>query len=110
MTILDITFARAFRVWWSYAWRAILLSLIVVIPLQLAVFTWIVPHAHAVAAAHGRGRPELRQVLELLGLIWPIAIIAIIALQTAAMRWMLRRARWADFKLVVLAPESSTDP
>jgi hypothetical protein len=98
MTIVDITFGRAFRVWWSYAWRAIVLSPVILIPLQILVFTRIVPHVRAAAAGHDHA--QMRAVLELVAVAWPIAIVCIIVLQTLAMRWMLRRAHWTGFKLV----------
>lgn len=109
MTSVDITFGRALRVWWSYAWRALVLSLIVVIPMQIFSFAWFVPHVRAVVAAHGQGRPQLREAFELFWVLWPIAIICMIILQTTAMRWMLRRARWADFKLVASSLEVPSD-
>ena len=35
-------------------------------------------------------------------LAWPVAMAAIIAPQAQGMRWMLRRARWSDFRVAVL--------
>ena len=108
MTIVDITFGRAFRVWWSYAWRAIVLSLVILIPLQILVFTRIVPHVRAAAAGHDHA--QMRAVLELVAVVWPIAIVCIIVLQTLAMRWMLRRAHWTDFKLVASSLQGRSEP
>jgi hypothetical protein len=42
MTI-DVTFGRAFRVWWSYTWRSIVLSTFVMVQVQILVIAWIVP-------------------------------------------------------------------
>jgi hypothetical protein len=109
MTTVDITFGRAFRVWWSYAWRSLVLSLLVVIPLQIFVVTRLAPHIRAAAVGHGLGRPQLREALEFMGVVWPIAIASIIILQTIAMRWMLRRARWADFKLTASSLDAHQD-
>lgn len=109
MTSVDITFGRAFRIWWSYAWRALVLSLLVVIPMQIFSFVWFVPHVRALVAAHGQARLQLREVFGIFLILWPIAIICIVILQTTAMRWMLRRARWADFKLTASSPEVRSD-
>ncbi len=108
MTNIDITFGRAFRVWWSYVWRTLVLSLIVIIPMQVFSFVWFVPHVRAAVAGHGHGL-GVRAAFELFGVLWPIAIICIIILQTTAMRWMLRRARWADFKLIASPLEAPSD-
>lgn len=99
MTTIDITFSRAFHVWWSFAWRALVLSPILIVPIQICVFTWIVPHLRAAGLGHVTGRAPIREVLELLWVVCPIAIVGAIVLHTTAMRWMLRRARWADFSL-----------
>jgi hypothetical protein len=108
MTTVDITLGRAFRVWWSYAWRSIVLSPLVIVPVQIPVITWIVPHVRAAVVGHGLDRPRMQEVLELLWVVWPIAIVGMIIVQTIAMRWMLRRARWADFKLIVSAMDGSS--
>ena len=100
MTTIDITFNRAFRVWWSYTWRNLVLSPFVIVPLQIVVITWIVPHVRAAGGVHGVGGAPLRGLLEGLWIVWPIVIVAAILIQTIAMRWMLRRARWAEFELV----------
>jgi hypothetical protein len=50
----------------------------------------------------------MRELLELLWLVWPIAIVGMIIVQTIAMRWMLRRARGADFKLIVSPMDGSS--
>ena len=47
MTTVDITLNRAFRVWWSYSWRGLVLSPLVIVPIQILVITWIVPRARA---------------------------------------------------------------
>ena len=108
MTTVDITLGRAFRVWWSYAWRSIVLSPLVIVPVQILVITWIVPYARAAVVGHGLDRPGMREVLELLWVVWPIAIVGMIIVQSIAMRWMLRRARWADFKLIVSPMDGSS--
>jgi len=98
MTIVDITFGRAFRVWWSYAWRGILLSLPVFIPFQIFMLTWVLPHVHAADAGHDI--PQAREVLFVVGIVVPIVLAGVMVLLATAMRWTLRSARWADFKLI----------
>jgi len=75
---------------------------------QIIVITWIVPHARAAVVGHVLDRPRMRELLELLWLVWPIAIVGMIIVQTIAMRWMLRRARGADFKLIVSPMDGSS--
>ncbi|HUL47559.1 MAG TPA: hypothetical protein VLV25_10715 [Steroidobacteraceae bacterium] len=97
---VDITFNRAFRVWWSYAWRGMVLSPVVIVPVQIFVIAWIIPHLRAAGVGETTGRARLRELLELLWFVWPIAVVGAIIIQTIAMRWMLRRARWAEFQLI----------
>jgi hypothetical protein len=108
MTNIDITFNRAFRVWWSYAWRALVLSPLVIVPVQICVFMWVVPHARAaglgLGLGHITGRAPLRELLGIVWVVCPIAIVGAIVLHTTAMRWMLRRARWAEFRLTPSPP------
>ncbi|MGB9330058.1 MAG: hypothetical protein WCB10_04745 [Steroidobacteraceae bacterium] len=33
---------------------------------------------------------------------WPVLMAAIVVLQAQAMRWMLRKGRWADFRIAIL--------
>jgi heme/copper-type cytochrome/quinol oxidase subunit 2 len=108
MTTVDVTLGRAFRVWWSYTWRSMVLSTLVIVPVQILVITWIVPYARATSVGHGLDRPRMRELLELMWFVWPIAIVGMIIVQTIAMRWMLRRARWADFKLIVSPMDGSS--
>jgi len=111
MTTVDITLIRAFRVWWSYVWRKLVLSLVVIVPLQIYVITRIVPQVRAAGGlGHGIGGAQLRELLERLWIVWPFALVAAIVIQTIAMRWMLRRARWAEFELVPSARESRPTP
>jgi hypothetical protein len=100
MTSIDITLNRAFRVWWSYAWRKLLLSLFLIVPLQILVITWIVPQVRAAGGAHALGGAPLHALLERVWLVCPFVIAGAILIETSAMRWMLRRARWAEFELL----------
>lgn len=94
---IEMTYGRAFKVWWSYFWRAFLLSVVVscvTVPLMIM----LMPHA-----AHGeRLAPEqLRSALARFALLWPLIIIVNVLLQVQAMRWMLK-TRWSDFRLAVM--------
>ena len=108
MATVDVSLGRAFRVWWSYFWRTIVLSTLVIVPLQIFVIIWIVPHARAAFVGQGLDRPRMHELIKLLWFVWPIAIVGTIIVQTIAMRWMLRRARWPDFKLVVSPMDGSS--
>ena len=47
MQQVGLTFLRAFKVWWSYSWRAMVLSLIAMVPLQILLFTTVFTHLPA---------------------------------------------------------------
>ena len=37
-----------------------------------------------------------------MAILWPIMMAAMIGLQVQGMRWMLKKARWADFRVALL--------
>jgi hypothetical protein len=89
MPAIELTFGRAFKVWWSYSWRAFVLM----IPVGLA--------AILVAAAVVRGpfTPEhMAGSVRAASGVWLMIAIGNVLAQTQAMRWMLK-ARWNDFRL-----------
>ena len=47
MEPVDITWTRAFKVWWSYSWRAMVLTLLAVLPLQIVFFGIVFTHLPA---------------------------------------------------------------
>ena len=102
MNQLDITFGRALKVWWSYAWRASVLWIPVGFAMAISMF-WIVPFPRP-------GQPWTpSQVSAWMAngfLIWIVVMAVAIVVQTIAMRWMLK-TRWSDFRLVALSGDES---
>jgi len=93
-----MTYGRAFKVWWSYFWRAPVLSLLVscvTVPLMIM----LMPHV-----AHGQrlASDQLHSAVARFALLWPLIIIVNVLLQVQAIRWMLK-TRWSDFRLTATA-------
>jgi hypothetical protein len=95
---IEMTYGRAFKVWWSYVWRALVLSVLVscvTVPLMIV----LMPHV-----AHGErlDPDQLHRALARFALLWPLLVIVNVLLQVQAMRWMLK-TRWSDFRLAAMA-------
>jgi hypothetical protein len=100
MEPVDITWARAFKVWWSYSWRAMVLSLIAMVPLQILLFTTVFTHLPAAGQRVDPGQFAKYAPVFMLG--WLLMMALFLALQTQGMRWMLRDAKWSDFRIALL--------
>lgn len=93
-----MTYGRAFKVWWSYFWRAFVLGILVSVVL-VPLMIMMMPHV-----AHGeRLDPgQMHSALARFALLWPLIIVVNVLLQVQAMRWMLK-TRWSDFRLAAMA-------
>jgi hypothetical protein len=98
MQSVKLTFGRAFKVWWSYSWRASVLALLAVVPLWIVMFWYMMSVFHK----QGANPAEAASVAGTMAAAWPIAMVVVIALQAQAMRWMLNKARWSDFRVTLL--------
>jgi hypothetical protein len=98
MQSVELTFGRAFKVWWSYSWRAFVLALLVLVPLELVMFWYLKSHF----PRQGANPAEATRVAGTMAAVWPILMAVVIALQAQAMRWMLNKARWSDFRVALL--------
>jgi hypothetical protein len=104
MQQVDVTFLRAFKVWWSFAWRYTVLWWPLAIVLGLSVHQVLHARPH-VASTPAEFRHNL---VRLIWEVWlPFFVVAVI-IQTLAIRWALRRARWSDFRLQAVAEDQST--
>jgi len=101
MEQIDITWLRALKLWWSFAWRAWVLMLLVLIPMEIVFVSYMMSHF----PKPGAGPAEAMRMAGTMAILWPIFMGALIVLQAQAMRWMLNRARWSDFRVAVLPPE-----
>lgn len=104
-----MTLMQAFKVWWSYSWRASIL----VIPLWIIITAWsLIGIASAVTSMQlsGQGLDNLNvgQLMRLAsgGFSLSILCMALTALiQVFAMRWTLN-SRWSDFRLKAVPPDA----
>jgi zona occludens toxin (predicted ATPase) len=96
---VDITWLRALKIWWSYSWRAFVLMLLVMVPLEIVMFSYMMHHFPQRGAA---SPADAMRMAGTMAAVWPIFMAALIALQAQAMRWMLNKARWSDFRVAVL--------
>jgi hypothetical protein len=97
---LDVTWFRGLKIWGSFTWRASVLFLIVVLPLEIAVMIFM--KNSTLQQPGSTGRPDMAKMAMLMMTAWPVLMAAVVVLQAQAMRWMLRKARWANFRLSIL--------
>ena len=102
MEQVDITWLRALKIWWSYSWRAFVLMLLVMVPLEIILFSFMMNHFPKAGAA---SPADVMRMTGTTAAVWPLFMAALIALQAQAMRWMLNKARWSDFRVSVLPPD-----
>jgi hypothetical protein len=104
-----MTFMQAFKVWWSYSWRASIL----VIPLAIIMMAWSLAGLFSIVqnmAQSGQNLSNLNidQLTRLasggVGL-WILSLILTAAIQVFAMRWTLN-SRWSDFRLKAVPPDA----
>jgi heme/copper-type cytochrome/quinol oxidase subunit 2 len=100
MEPVDITYGRAVKVWWSYSWRVMVLTLLAVLPLQI-LFLGIM-FTHLPAPGHKVDPAEFAKYAPLFIIGWLLVMAVILALQAYGMQWMLRDAKWSDFRIALL--------
>ena len=104
-----MTLMQAFKVWWSYSWRASIL----VIPLGIIMTAWSL--AGLVSAVEpmlqsGQSLSNLN-IDQLLGLVsggtglFVLSVVLTGVIQVFAMRWALN-SRWSDFRLKAVPPDA----
>jgi hypothetical protein len=107
-----MTLMQAFKVWWSYSWRASLL----VIPLGIVMFTWSAIGLFSTVeslTSSGQGLAGLanmnvEQLVRLLSGGASLGILSMVltaVIQVFAMRWALN-SRWSDFRLKAVPPDA----
>ncbi|HEY6515139.1 MAG TPA: hypothetical protein VIY50_03280 [Steroidobacteraceae bacterium] len=105
-----MTLMQAFKVWWSYSWRASVL----VIPLWTIVTAWsLIGLVSAVQNMQLSGQSlDSLNVGKLAGLLSGGVSLSILSLvltgviQVFAMRWTLN-SRWSDFRLKAVSPDTA---
>jgi hypothetical protein len=104
-----MTLMQAFKVWWSYSWRASIL----VIP--LAVVISAISLAGLISTVQGMIQSgqslsslNIEQLTRLVSGGFTMGIVSMVltaVIQVFAMRWTLN-SRWADFKLKAVPPDA----
>jgi len=100
----DVTWGQALKIWWSFAWRSSVLSILVLIPLEVILMFFV----FRVMPQPGQ-KLDPQQAMKLSSsmlLAWPFLMAIIVGLQTAGMRWMIRKAHWSNFRIAILPPNS----
>lgn len=108
-----MTLKQAFKVWWSYSWRASLL----VIPLGLLTTAWSLEGLFSALrnvslSGQGLANLNLQQLAHAAtgGLaLWVVSLVLTAVVQVFAMRWALN-SRWSDFRLQAVPPDSQAHP
>ena len=77
---------------------------IVMIPMQIAMMTMLFPMMSKPGNGQALDTSRMRPIFGVMAVLWPICMVAMLALQAEAMRWMLRKARWSDFRVVLTRP------
>ncbi|MGH8294667.1 MAG: hypothetical protein ACRETZ_04085 [Steroidobacteraceae bacterium] len=107
-----MTLMQAFKVWWSYSWRASIL----VIPLAIIMSVWALVGLFSTVESlslSGQGLSGLANMnidrltrLASGGVtMWILSLVLTAAIQVFAMRWALN-SRWSDFRLKAVPPEA----
>ncbi len=107
-----MTLMQAFKVWWSYSWRASLL----VIPLGIVMFAWsAIGLLSAVQSLTSSGQGlaglanmNVEQLVRLLSGGASLGILSMVitaVIQVFAMRWALN-SRWSDFRRKAVPPDA----
>jgi hypothetical protein len=104
-----MTLMQAFKVWWSYSWRASIL----VIPLGIIMTAWSLMGVGSTVEhllQSGQSLSDLKpdQVLGLLSggtTLFVLSMVLTAVIQVFAMRWALN-SRWSDFRLQAVPPEA----
>ena len=107
-----MTLMQAFKVWWSYSWRASIL----VIPLGIIMTAWSLAGLFSTVehlSLSGQGLSGLSsmnidQLARLAGgglSMWILSMVLTAVIQVFAMRWTLN-SRWSDFRLKAVPPDA----
>lgn len=101
MDEVEPTLGRSLKIWWSFVWRGMVLMFAIMIPLELiAVFT-VFNNMHLGNGGTPPGPDDLKRIMLFFPFVWLVMVGVMVLTQSLAMRWMLRKAQWSDFRLVV---------
>jgi len=107
-----MTFMQAFKVWWSYSWRASIL----VVPLAIIMTAWslmglistVQNTMQSGQSLQSLGNMNIEQLLGLVSggtALFILSMVLTAVIQIFAMRWTLN-SRWSDFRLKAVPPDA----
>jgi hypothetical protein len=105
MDQVQLTWTRGLKVWWSYTWRTAVLTLLAMIPLQIIMFVTVFRYLPLSGQKPAADPADILRLMPFMMLLWLVIMAGMIAIQAQGMRWMLKDARWSDFRLAVLPPD-----
>lgn len=105
-----MTLMQAFKVWWSYSWRASIL----VIPLGLIMMVWSLTGLFATLqnmslSGQSLANMNIDQLTRLASggmTMFILSVVLTAVIQVFAMRWALN-SRWSDFRLKAVPPDAA---
>jgi hypothetical protein len=98
MTIVNVTFLRALKFWWSFTWRTLVISFPLYVFGMYRLFVGIAPFPARANPQPHAAPPTLHSLHVLLFVLWPLVTVVSIIVQIVAVRWALT-TRWSDFRL-----------
>jgi hypothetical protein len=98
MQSLDITFRRALKVWWSFTWRNIVLSIPLWVVATLAMYRMMIWIRPLPTPGMPAAQAQIIHSVHTISALWPLMMLASFLIQIYALRWALK-TRWSDFRL-----------
>ena len=107
-----MSFMQAFKVWWSYSWRASIL----VIPLAIIMTAWSLAGLFTTVqgmlqSGQSLSNLNIDQLAHLASGGVSMGILSMVltaVIQIFAMRWTLN-SRWSDFRLKAVPPDADAE-
>lgn len=96
MPALEVTFARAIKIWWSFLWRSWVLA---IVPWLLLVGVMYRSFSTFMTPPPRGGAVVVHNAPHLSHWLVPISMLIFAALQVIALRWTFKEARWSDFRI-----------
>ena len=94
--MIEITFKRAFKIWWSLGWRFAVMQ-IGLMPIVVPLMFWVTPPFPKPGEPYNPPVPDASYFGKFF-VIWVFMVIGTIFLHTIAIQWFMR-TKWSDFKL-----------
>ena len=102
--MVEITLQRSAKIWWSFVWRAWVLTLPMAL-IMYPIMLWIVPFSKPGDRPGAINPGDVSGLGGKIFIMWLVMVVGMVVTQSFAVKWMLK-TRWSDFKLVLVANES----